>query len=155
MTPKLRIYMNTDYNTDKYTEIFLAISNNITINTSTEFYILYMPPWVSNVHCMYDFPILPIVTVSLCHILQKRAISLYNLITSLTILNAWWALYLHSQWAVVVSSRELSVKEVLRIHEEEQFQLSEFADQLTERLYRRAWDDKHSTERCWAALQTC
>lgn len=36
--------MNTDYNTDKYTEIFLAISNNITINTSTEFYILYMPP---------------------------------------------------------------------------------------------------------------
>lgn len=40
------------------------------------------------------------------------------------------------------------MKEVLRIHEEEQFQLSEFADQLTERLSKRAWDDKHSTERC-------
>lgn len=50
-----------------------------------------------------------------------------------------------------VSSRELSVKEVLRIHEEEQFQLSEFSDQLTERLYKGAWDDKHSTERCCTA----
>lgn len=36
--------MNTAYNTDKYTEFFLAISNNITIITSIVFYIMYMPP---------------------------------------------------------------------------------------------------------------
>lgn len=145
--------MNTAYNTDKYTEKNLAIFN-IIINTTIIVYIVCLSPWVSNVHCMYDFPIMPTITVSLCHVLQRRAISLYNSNASLAILNARRTLYSHRQWAVV-SSRERPMKEVLRIYEEEQFQLSEFADQLTGKLSIRAWDDKHSTERCRAALQTC